>query len=91
MITVQITLFSTEGYKPLSTLLRVESWEDYQQNKVKYRNSAIVKICAKRYMQAYDLRKYGYTEVRVRIYDPEQIAKEKAERYEQIKKERGWT
>ena len=71
-------------------MIEVESWEAYQQNKAKHRNNAIVKICAKRYMTMHDLRKYGYTEIRARVYDPEQIAREKAERYEQIKKERGW-
>ena len=89
-MTIQVTLFSNAGYKPLSTLIEVESWEEYQSNKPKYQKNALVKICGRRGMTMYHIRKYGQTEIGARVYDPERIAKEKAERYEQIKKERGW-
>lgn len=87
---VQVTLISDSGYRPLSTLIECQSWQDYQDNKVKYKNNAIVSICIKRHMSMADLRKYGYTQVKARVYDKERIAQENAERYERIKKERGW-
>lgn len=89
-MTIQVTLISEGGYRPLSTLIEVESWEAYQENKRKWNDRAIVKICGKRYMTAYDLKKYGYTTLKARPYDPEQIAREKEERYNKIKQERGW-
>lgn len=87
---VQITLISESGYRPLSTLVNVESWQAYLDNKSKIQQDAVIAICAKRYMTTRDLRKYGYTTIKARIYDREAIARENAERYEQIKKERGW-
>lgn len=86
MIQVQITLISEGGYRPLSHLIECESWQDYQENKDKYRSNAILNICAKRHMTIADLRKYKYTQVKARVYDRERIAKENAERYERIKK-----
>lgn len=90
MIQMQISLFSNKGYKPLSTIVNVESVEEWQKNKEKIRNQAVVSICTKRRMTKADLQKYGYCEIRTRVYDKEKIARENAERYEQIKKERGW-
>jgi hypothetical protein len=89
-ITLQFSVFSHKGYKPLSTLLEV-NYEDYLKDKQKFKSQAVFNICAKRHMTFKDLKKYGYEELRVRYYDPEKIEQEKQERYEQIKKERGWT
>ena len=50
----------------------------------------MIKICQKRYWTNADLKKYFYTRVKIREYDKEKIEKENAERYERIKKERGW-
>lgn len=88
---VQITLISESGYKPLSTLIDCESWVEYQENKTAYQQKAVTYMLAKRYMAMRDLRKYGYTEIRARVYDKERIQAENRARYEQIKKERGWT
>ena len=42
---LQVTLFATNGkYKPISTLINVESMEDYEQNKRKYQEKAILNI-----------------------------------------------
>ena len=87
---IQITLMSTGGYRPLSTLIDCESWQEYQAHKAQYQEKAIIELCAKRHMTMRDLRKYGYTELRARLYDKEKIAAVNRARYEQIKKERGW-
>lgn len=69
-ITLQITLFNTEGkYKPVSTLITIESIKYYKEHKKEINNQAIVKICQKRNWTAADLLKYGYTALKVRNYD----------------------
>ena len=90
MIKLQITLTSTEGYKPMSTIVEIADKKEYLYKRKEIHNKAIVKICAQRHMTLKDLTYYGYTKVKAREYDAEAIAKENAERYEQIKKERGW-
>lgn len=90
-IQVQVTIFSEKGYKPISTLVTVASLEEYQQDKSKVHKRGLVQLCSKRYMTQYDLKKYGYTKMRGRVYDKEKIEQENKARYEQIKKERGWT
>ena len=87
---VQITLVSEGGYRPLSTLIECESWHEYQEHKAQYKETAIIRICANRHMTIADLRRYGYTQVKTRVYDKERIEQENKTRYEQIKKERGW-
>lgn len=87
---IQITLISESGYRPLSTLINCESWEEYQVHKTAYQQKAVTAMLAKRYMTIRDLRKYGYTEIRSRVYDKERIEAENKARYEKIKKERGW-
>ena len=90
MIELQVTLYSDKGRRPLSTLVKVDSMQEYNANKTKIQLQAVQAICAKRYMTGADLRKYGYTGIRVRVYDREKIKQENTARYEQIKKERGW-
>ena len=90
MIKLQITLTSTEGYKPMSTIVEIADKKEYLYKRKEIHNKAIVKICAQRHMTLKDLTYYGYTKVKAREYDAEAIAKENAERYEQIKAERGW-
>ena len=92
MTTLQFTLFSTTGkYKPMSTLLEVPSVREYNNNSSKYKEQAIVKICIKNRTDTYYLNKYGFTKIKVRVYDKEKIEQENKERYERIKRERGWT
>lgn len=88
---IQITLVSDKGYRAVSTIIEVPSISDYIANKQKYQMQAVQAMCAKRYWGAQDLVKYGYTGIKCRVYDKEKIERENAERYEQIKKERGWT
>lgn len=92
MTTLQFTLFSTTGkYKPMSTLIEVPSIKEYNNNPEEYKKKAIRKMCIQRKTDGYYLKKYGYTQIKVRVYDKQKIEQENAERYEQIKKERGWT
>ena len=67
---LQITFFDNKGqYKPVSTIVEVESIEDYKNNKAKYQTKAIVNICHKRYISPAEFRQQGYTQVKVREYD----------------------
>lgn len=92
MATLQFTLVSTTGkYKPMSTLIEVPSIKEYNSNPEEYKKKAIRKMCIQRKTDGYYLKKYGYTQIKVRVYDKQKIEQENAERYEQIKKERGWT
>jgi hypothetical protein len=90
MVKLQITLTSTEGYKPMSTIVEIADKKEYLYQRKEIHNKAIVKICAQRHMTLKDLTYYGYTKVKAREYNPEAIAEANAERYEQIKAERGW-
>lgn len=91
MLQLQFTLFSTTGmYKPMSTVLKVESLEYYNAHKKELQTRAIQKICVQRSMEQWTLKKNGYTKMKIRVYDKEKIEREKALRYEQIKRERGW-
>lgn len=90
MIKLQVTLVSDKGYRPISALVDAPSVQAVVENKKKYQEQGIIRICAKRSLRTYDLAKYGYTQVKMRVFDEEKIKREKAERYEQIKKERGW-
>lgn len=89
-MTIQVTILSDKGYRPLSTLIEVNNVQEYVTNKVKHQQDAILKICANRHMTIRDLRKYGYAQITAREYDKEKIAQENKKRYERIKKERGW-
>lgn len=92
MVVLQFTLISTTGkYKPMSTLLEVPSVREYNNNAQQYKDKAIRKMCVQRKTDGYYLKKYGYTTLKVRVYDKDKIAQENAARYEQIKKERGWS
>lgn len=89
---LQFTLFSTTGqYKPVSTILEVSSLEEYKANARQYKDKAIKKIAQQRLWDNKDLIRYGYTTMKVRVYDKEKIAQINAERYEKIKKANGWT
>lgn len=91
----QVTLICSTGqYKPVSAIVKADTDDLARVGKVAYtgdiRTRGIQKICQKRYWGNADLKRYGYTKVKMREYDKEKIAKENAERYEKIKRERGW-
>ncbi len=72
MIILQYTLFSTTGkYKPVSTLVNVESVKYYNENKREVKQKAVTKICVKRCWTKEDLIKYGYTVSKIRLYTKE--------------------
>lgn len=81
---LQVTLFATNGkFRPISTIIEVESIEDYKQNKVKYQTKAIMNICHNRKTTWKDLKEQSYTTIKVREYDLEKIEKEKNQKTKQ--------
>jgi len=90
---VQVTLFDKSGkYKPVSVIIKnVKDKEYYYEHSKEIKEKAIIKICQQRGWTGKDLKRFGYVTSKVRIYDKKRIEQEKQERYEQIKKERGWT
>jgi hypothetical protein len=91
----QVTLFCTTGeYKPVSCIIKQDNElirTIGKENFVKtLRIKGIEKICVKRYWTKADLKRYNYLKIKVREYNKEKIEKEKAEKYEAIKKKRGW-
>lgn len=91
MIQVQLTLYSESGkYRPMSTIVEVESIAYYNTHKQEIQNRAIQRISVQRKMDIWVMKKYGYTKLKARVYDKEKIEQENKERYERIKEERGW-
>lgn len=81
----QVTLVTITGkYKPVSALIRRKPGMDKKAIQVE----GIKKICQKRYWTNADLKRYGYTLCKIRLYDKESIDKENAERYNRIKEEK---
>lgn len=75
MVKMQITLFDRENkYKPISTLIEVNSIEEYNNNKQEYHKKAVQKIAAKRYLSISELKKQGFTQLKAREYTAERIA-----------------
>lgn len=68
-IIIQVTLFDMNGkYKPISTLIEVESVEYYKEHSKECKQKAIQKICNQRYLSGKELVKLGYTKIKVRNY-----------------------
>lgn len=68
-IIIQITLFDVTGkYKPISTLIEVESIEYYKEHAKECKEKAIQKICNQRYLSGKELVKLGYKKIKVRNY-----------------------
>lgn len=68
-IIIQITLFDVTGkYKPISTLIEVESIEEYRKNSQEYKRKAIQKICNQKYLTGKELLKLGYKQIKARNY-----------------------
>ena len=77
MIKMQVTLFDKENkYRPISTLIDVESVDDYNTNKKEYLQKAITKIAAKRYLSITELKKQGFTQVKAREYTIERLERD---------------
>ena len=68
-IIIQITLFDVTGkYKPISTLIEVESIDYYKEHSKEVKQRAIQKICNQRLLSGKELVKLGYTKIKVRNY-----------------------
>lgn len=68
-IIIQITLFDVTGkYKPISTLIEVESIDYYKEHSKEVKQKAIQKICNQRLLSGKELVKLGYTKIKVRNY-----------------------
>ena len=82
----QVTVMCASGkYRPISCIIKFES-NNLDVKKLKL--EGLKKICAKYYWTGADLKRYEYTQVKVREYDREKIEQEKKERYEKIKEEK---
>ncbi len=69
MITLQYTLFDKQGrYKPVSTLVLVQSVQYYNEHKREIKQKALTKICVKRRWTKEDLLRFGYTTSKIRVY-----------------------
>ena len=80
MLNYQVTLTSTTGqYKAVSTIVKAEKITT-KEEKQKVINKGIVKIAQQRRWTNQDLKKFGYTKVK--------IDKQNAERYEKLKQEK---
>ena len=78
MIKMQVTLFDKNNkYRPISTLIEVNSIEEYNNNKKEYQQKAVQKIAAKRYLTISELKKQGYASLKVREYTSERIERDK--------------
>ena len=90
----QVTLICTTGkYRPVSCIITNEQEVDidlsaFDFGKNEFAKQGIKKICAKHYWNGADLKRYGYTKVKVRAYDKEKIEAENKARYERIKEEK---
>lgn len=74
MIQIQITLFDKEGrYKPVSTLVTINDITQYRQQAKEIQKQGIIKICQKRGWTQRELRQYGYTTLKARVYNKEEI------------------
>lgn len=71
---IQVTLYHKEGkYKPMSTLVEVESIEYYEGHKKEVQHKALLNIGHQRHLTPSEIVKNGYTKVRAREYDLEKI------------------
>jgi len=90
----QVTLLCKSGeYKPVSAIVTVEQADsrnllDDPIKKKEIQTNGIRKICFARRWDGADLKKFGYTSCKMRVYDKAQIAKENEERYNQIKEKK---
>ena len=78
MLNYQVTLTSTTGqYKAVSTIVKAEKITT-KEEKQKVINKGIVKIAQQRRWTNTDLKKFGYTKVKIREYDKAKIYKQNA-------------
>lgn len=66
---IQVTMMSNKGYKPVSCLIEIENKEYFLTHKKEIQEKGIIKICQKQYWQAFHIKQYGYTKVKMREYN----------------------
>ena len=78
MIDLQVTFFHNKNkYRPISTIIKVESLEEYKKDSRKQQIRALTNIAHYRKTTPSDLVKQGFTQVKVREYNKEQIREQK--------------
>ena len=69
----QVTLFDKNGkYRPVSTLVKIDSKEDFIKRKEEIKNEGIKKIMNKRGWTRRELIEYNFLTCKIRIYPEEQ-------------------
>ena len=69
-ITLQFTLFDITGkYKPISTLVKVESIKWFREHQEEVKTKAIQQICNQRRISGKELAKMGFKKLKIRNYD----------------------
>lgn len=90
----QVTLVCvSKQYKPVSSIVNTEdSKEKYdllnKDDRKRLINRGVQKICLARGWGSAELKKYGYTQSKIRVYDKVKIEADKKARYEKIKEEK---
>ena len=68
---IQITLYSKTGkYRPISTVVSVESIEWAKAHKKELQERGVAKICAERKTDIWALQRDGFTLIKMRVYQP---------------------
>lgn len=79
---LQVTLFHKENkYKPISTIVEVESMDYYNSHKAEIQKKAMENCGHARYLTPSQLIEQGYTKVKVREYDLAEIKKQEELRH----------
>ena len=66
---MQVTVFDkNKKYRPIATVIEVESVQDFYKNKKTYIKKAMTKMAQKRYKTSVDLYNEGYTVIKARPY-----------------------
>lgn len=86
-MTIKVTLTSEKGRRPVSTLITVQSLQDWNANSKEYKQRALRNICAKKYWDARDLKAWGYTKIKAEVY-VFKTEEEKKATYEKICREK---
>lgn len=90
-IKYQVTLLCNNGkYKPVSCIITREQNNDIDLSGTEnvrkaLKENGIKTICFKRGWNVKDLKQFGYTKIKIRKYNKEEIEREAALRYEAIK------
>lgn len=82
MIKLQVTLVHKDNtYRPISTLVEIESMDYYTQHKAEVQRKALEKMAHQRKMLPSEIVKQGFTKVKTREYDIDKIKAEQEYKY----------